>query len=244
MNNKRVILPNLFTVANLGCGYLALVKISEGSFVSAAWLIILAAFLDAFDGKIARMTRSESAFGVEFDSLADLVSCGLAPAFLAYTLFLHTWGTTGALISFLYVLAAAYRLARFRVTAGGALKDQFLGMPVPLAAIGLASYVIFHYDLWGALRFGPGLLPFLMFLAILMVSRFQYDTFPKFTFADSRGNNLKFALLLVMAGIVAFNPGKAMLPLALIVIFHGAVRSIYRTIVETEESVPDVSVSE
>jgi CDP-diacylglycerol---serine O-phosphatidyltransferase len=245
MNNKRVILPNLFTVGNLLCGFIAIIKVHEGHFVSASWLIVLAAFLDAFDGKIARFTKTFSSFGVEFDSMADLVSCGVAPAYLAYALYFHTWGTVGVLVSFLFVLAAAFRLARFNVLAEADHKDKFYGMPVPLSAGTLVTWVIFMYDVWGGFRFGPILLTLMLMLPMLMVSRVRYETFPKLTFADSRENNIKVAIMLGMGCLVAVDPGKAMFICAFGTVMFGLTRAIIQHFTEPEDDeVVDVTVTE
>ena len=134
--------PSLFTVANLFCGYACIVYAMRGDFDTAALFIGIAMVLDMLDGFIARLTNSTSAFGVQLDSLADVVSFGLAPAILAFAWGLWPLGRLGWAAGFLYVTAAAMRLARFNIqTRGGSDKRYFVGMPSPAAAGVIASTV-------------------------------------------------------------------------------------------------------
>src|SRR3954453_8204288 len=129
------LLPSMFTVANLFCGYACVVYSTRGDFDTAAVLIGIAMVLDTLDGFLARLTRSTSAFGVELDSLADVVSFGLAPAILAFTWGMWPLGRLGWAAGFIYVTAAAMRLARFNIqTSPVSDKRYFAGMPSPAAA--------------------------------------------------------------------------------------------------------------
>ena len=124
---KRVLAPGFLTSMNLFLGFYAIISSSKGDFVTASWLIILAAVFDAFDGKVARATKSMSRFGVEFDSLADAISFGLAPSFLLYQIHLNKMGPAGLIISFFPLIFGTIRLARFNVGVSGPEKINFKG---------------------------------------------------------------------------------------------------------------------
>ncbi len=172
------LLPNLFTLGNIFLGFYSIVSAIDGKDSQAAYLVIIAAFFDVFDGAIARVTNSTSKFGVEFDSLADLVSFGVAPGVLAYLWILKPLGRVGWLGAFLFLVCGALRLARFNVQVKTVSSERFIGLPIPCAAGMLVSTVIFieHYtDLIGPkeqYRFPVAALVYL--LGILMVSNIRY----------------------------------------------------------------------
>lgn len=170
------LIPSLFTTGNVFCGFFSLVSTFNGEFLQAAVFIIIAHLLDSLDGTVARLTRTSSQFGLEFDSLADLVSFGVAPAVLVYYWALLPWGTWGWLAAGLYVVCGALRLARFNVQASTAEKAHFLGLPIPAAAEMIVAIVLMYHFLGGA---GDPSKRFILLLAIyalagLMVSNFQY----------------------------------------------------------------------
>lgn len=142
------ILPNLITTGNLFFGFFSIVKCLQGDFEWAASAILLAAVFDVLDGRVARMTGGTSEFGVQYDSLCDLVSFGLAPAFLMYQAGLSSLGRPGWIICFLFLACGALRLARFNVqSAIGKASGDFTGLPIPMAAGVVACYVSFATDL-------------------------------------------------------------------------------------------------
>ncbi len=157
----------------------------DGTFTQAAYLIIAAGFFDLFDGKIARATNSTSKFGVEFDSLADLVSFGVAPGVLVYLWVLKPLGRIGWLGAFLFLVCGALRLARFNVQVDTVNNDRFVGMPIPSGAGIIASTIIFleHYaDLFGAKENYAAIITILVYLlGILMVSNIRYRSLKKVT---------------------------------------------------------------
>ena len=171
MSNYRGIFPGTFTMGNVVCGFLAILSSFEGNVTTACWLIILAAFLDALDGKVARLSGGASQFGVELDSLADFLSFGVAPAVVVYVIKLNTLGKWGWLISVVYIMAASYRLARFNLMADTEEKKDFLGLPVPVAAVTLVSFIIFMYNIWGEIQYGQLLVSMIILFAFLMVSQ-------------------------------------------------------------------------
>ena len=169
------ILPSMFTVANLFCGYASVVYSTRGDFETAAILIGVSMLVDTLDGFFARLTKSQSAFGAELDSLADVVSFGLAPAILAFTWGLWPLGRIGWAVGFIYLAAAAMRLARFNIqTAVLSDKRYFVGTPSPAAAAVIASTVNLYP--WGLQdpRVSALALPMVLVPGFLMVSTIRF----------------------------------------------------------------------
>jgi len=173
------LIPSLFTTGNLICGFFSIISTFSGQYLQAAVFVILAHLLDGLDGFVARLTKTTSQFGIEFDSLADLVSFGLAPAVLVYYWALLPWGTWGWLAACLYVVCGALRLARFNVQIGTVERSYFVGLPVPGAAEMIAATVLMYYFLGGegATNKRFILLLVIYLLAGLMVSNFRYFSF-------------------------------------------------------------------
>jgi CDP-diacylglycerol--serine O-phosphatidyltransferase len=194
------LLPSLFTIGNMFCGYACVVYTMRGEFETAAPFVGFAFALDMLDGRIARLTGSESAFGLQFDSLADVISFGLAPAILAFSWGLWPLGRLGWAAGFLFVTAAALRLARFNIqAAAGADKRYFVGMPSPAAAAvpaatvfafpgGIADYRI------ALLALGVVIVP-----ALLMVSTIRFRSFKTVNLQARRPYTV---LLALAAGLV------------------------------------------
>jgi len=170
------LIPSLFTAGNLMCGFFSIIATFRGDYVNAALLILLANVFDGIDGYAARLTRTTSQFGVEFDSLADVVSFGVAPAVLVYLWALMVWDTWGWLAACTYVVCGALRLSRFNVQALGVSKSHFVGLPIPAAAQMITSTVILYYFLGGegAPNRHLTLLLVIYGLAVLMVSNIPY----------------------------------------------------------------------
>ena len=146
-------IPGMFTMGNAVCGFLAILSLFDDQVVAACWFVILAGFLDALDGKVARLSGVNSQFGRELDSLADFVSFGVAPAAIVHVATLSDMGRWGWVISIVFIMAAAYRLARFNLLADDEEKKAFLGLPVPAAGFALVTFVIFSFEMWGELRY-------------------------------------------------------------------------------------------
>jgi CDP-diacylglycerol--serine O-phosphatidyltransferase len=192
------LLPSIFTVGNMFCGYACMVYVIRGDLPTAAAFIGIALVLDTIDGSLARLTGTSSAFGLQLDSLADVVSFGLAPAILAFAWGLSDFGRVGWGAGFIFVSAAAMRLARFNIQSTGQLdKRYFVGMPAPAAAGVIAATVFaWPYALSGypqALGLAVVLVP-----AALMVSTIRFRSFKTINFgwAPSYMPPLLFALLL------------------------------------------------
>ncbi len=206
---KVYLLPNLFTTASLFCGLLSIIHIYGGEYDLACWLILVAAFLDWLDGRIARFTRTQSSFGVNYDSLADLVAFGVAPAMLIFTQVQSASGggmnRIAVGVSVLYAICGALRLARFNVQVSAEEKKAFTGLPIPAAA---GAVVATFLLLWrvGAVGEGEGTfilriipIPFVI-LSYLMVSNLHYPSLKNMDFERRK----PFDYLVSVAIIVCF----------------------------------------
>ena len=195
------LLPSLFTVANLFCGYACVIYAMRGELETAAPFIGVAFVLDMLDGRIARMTGTESEFGVQFDSLADVISFGIAPAVLSFQWGLAPLGRLGWAAGFLFVTAAAMRLARFNIQASAAAADKryFVGMPSPAAAAVPASTVFLFPSGFTDYRAALPALAIVLVPALLMVSTIRFRSFKTI---DLRSRRPYTVLLVMAAGIV------------------------------------------
>ena len=176
--NLIYILPNLFTASSIFVGVISIVEASQGNFVLASWLILLALIFDGLDGRIARMTNTTSQFGVEFDSLADIISFGIAPAMLLYFFIGHEFERFGILVSALYVIFGAIRLARFNISTAKTDPNVFIGLPIPTAAIFVSMWILLFHK-YTLENYGIVLLFLTLGIAVLMVSNFRYPSFKK-----------------------------------------------------------------
>lgn len=175
--------PSFFTLMNLFSGFMALIQVYEGHFEQAGWLILLAAFFDVLDGMMARLTKSTSLFGVELDSLCDIVSFGVAPAFLVYVFGLKEFGMIGLLVASMPAICGAVRLARFNVHFEGEKKNYFSGLPIPAQALTLVALILNVNDADWFNRYSVNnlstLIPIVVVLSGLMVSNVRFDALPK-----------------------------------------------------------------
>jgi len=207
MRRVVIVVPSLFTLFNLFFGIWAIVLASRGEFYRAGWYIFFAGILDTLDGRVARLSKTGTRFGAELDSLVDVVSFGVAPAFLIYQLEFASGGQAEWIFCYFYVMAAAIRLARFNVTQAGRAKRSFIGLPSPAAGMTLATFYPFTTtDLYQhVFRVLPRhhLMQFLMIgLAILMVSNVRYATLPRAGLRTLRGLlGLATILLILVFGV-------------------------------------------
>ena len=195
------ILPNLFTTASLFAGFFSIILAFNHQFDYAAWAILVGAAMDGLDGKVARLTGTASQFGIEYDSLADDVTFGVAPGMLAYAWQLHEFGRLGLAVAFLFCGCAALRLARFNVGVSTTSKRFFVGLPSPACACVLATFVLFmpYYP-----DFLMPILPVLTLLMsiivpLLMVSRVRYFSFKEFGFIKAHPFQTMVATLIVLS---------------------------------------------
>lgn len=201
LRNALFILPNAFTVSSIFCGMYAILHALTGntpeSLYESAIAVFFAGFFDTCDGRVARITKTQSEFGVQLDSLADVISFGVAPALLVYKWALLPMGSTGFLGAFFYAACGAIRLARFNVMAArdkGAGKF-FTGLPIPLAASVLVASLIAHLKLFGgdAVKHPEWIFTLLIIMGLLMISTVEY-----WTFKDSKLNRQTAFLILIM----------------------------------------------
>ncbi len=178
MRRGAYLLPSLFTILNMTLGFYAIVCGLGGQFLRAALLVFLAAIIDMLDGKIARMTGTESDFGKEYDSLADVITFGATPALLAYLWGLREFNADAWLLCVFYMVCAATRLARFNVQAHVVDSRWFVGLPMPAAAGAICSILVFAPEYTGDLRLVMQVVMgmALLLIGVLMVSTFRYKS--------------------------------------------------------------------
>lgn len=240
------LLPNLFTTANLFAGFYSIINsisaqsaLSSGNLVDAAKYfsfasiaIFVAMILDSLDGRVARMTNTQSAFGAEYDSLSDMVAFGLAPAILAFGWALSDIGKVGWMVAFIYVAGAALRLARFNTQVGKADKRYFIGLASPAAAGVVAGIVWAVSDFWATEHFQSSKLSFLIALLVaaagmLMVSNIKYNSFKEL---DLKGRVPFVALLVVVLvfAVIFIDPPRILLLIFLAYAASGPVQYLMK----------------
>ncbi|MBP1649283.1 MAG: pssA, partial [Bacteroidetes bacterium] len=231
MKITRAVVPSLFTVLNMFCGFMSLIHASRGEYVNASWFIVLAAGFDSLDGVMARITKSSSEFGVEIDSLSDAISFGAAPAFLVYRMSLYQLEAMGIIVSSLLMIFGALRLARFNVQLVGFDKDYFSGLPIPASAMTVASFTLNYYsETTGLDPRAEVFLPWLsVLLGLLMVSKVKYDTLPRVSRRALKKEPWKFVFAVLAIVVVFVTGGNAIFPLLLLFIVLGLVRYVITT---------------
>lgn len=223
------LLPNLFTLGALFAGFYAVIAGMAGNFNEAGWAIMIAGVCDGLDGRIARLTNTQSAFGAQFDSLSDMVSFGVAPALIMFSWALDSLGNVGWAASFIYMSCAALRLARFNVQLGTVDKRFFVGLASPLAA-GLVTFVP-----WVAFRYGVEVTPLIswlsagltVFTGLLMVSNYKYYSFKELQFKGTVPY-MVFLFTVVLLVVIAQNPHEVLLTICVIYAASGPVNWVYR----------------
>jgi len=243
-NPKIYLLPNLMTAGNLFCGFAATLKIVQGALIqgsspeeaatlfhAAVWFILGACIFDVLDGRLARLGGQDSAFGREFDSLADIVSFGVAPALMVYRIVLIDFPRLGWLVAFVYLVCGALRLARYNcVSAAGRAGDgkAFTGFPIPAAAGLIASITLFMLWWLGERDHEIGrwkwvLPPLMLFLSIMMFSRLSYPSFKAITWRTTRSLP-RFAAIILIMFFTALNYEWMPVVLFLIYLLYGFLR--------------------
>jgi CDP-diacylglycerol--serine O-phosphatidyltransferase len=220
------LLPSLLTTGNLFCGFLALLLAADGRFTEAAVAVFVAMVMDVLDGKVARLTKTTTQFGVEFDSLADVVSFCVAPAFMLYSLALGRLGRAAWLGAFLFVICGALRLARFNVHSGVGDRRYFVGLPTPAAAGLVASVVLLfgneELEWWHGAAVAAGT----YVVAILMVTTFRYYSFKEIDFARRRPAGILVMVVLAVL-IVATHPQWFLFALFSAYVLSGPTRPLW-----------------
>ncbi len=237
-NLSKAIFPNTFTSLNALCGFLAIIFISKGQADIGIYLIFAAAICDAIDGIIARLVGTSSKFGVELDSLSDIISFGAAPSFLVYQIFLAEYGITGMLISSSLLIFGSYRLARFNIQLDDyQTKKEFSGLPIPTAALTL---VAFAYNFKNSLY--PGSVQFyllfilIIILSLLMVSKVKYDSLPNFFQLGYKTRIFLLLILVIAAALVLITKGFIIFYILVSIILFGIFKNIFSYLFKNKNS--------
>ena len=232
--SPRVVVPSFFTLMNLLCGFLALTQVLESAFGMACWLIVLAGFFDLLDGVMARLTDTDSPFGVQLDSLSDVVSFGVAPSFLIYGYVLNAFNPLGMIVAALPALCGAVRLARYNVTTDDADKESFEGLPIPGQAVAIVALVLAaENSTWGgvlALDSLRVILPVVIVLSGLMVSSIRFDTIPMPSLEYVRAHPKKTALYVLAGVLIVGVQERGLLIVLTVYLLHGVGRAVYQLI--------------
>lgn len=218
------ILPNIFTASSIFAGVVSIISSISGEFTIASWLIVLALIFDGLDGRVARLTNTCSRFGVEFDSLADLVAFGVAPAILLYMYAGHEFARFGIVTASLFVIFGAIRLARFNVMTAQTEPSVFIGVPIPTAAV-FISILVLLFQKYDFLHQCLYLLPIAsIIVSLLMVSNIRYPSFKKINPSKRYTLRLFILLLCIALGIFVY-PIEGFTLIVTLYIFYGLIRA-------------------
>ncbi len=226
MRNRMGFIPSLFTVLNLFCGFMSVIHADAGNIPQACLFILYAGLFDMFDGVVARFTGTSSKFGVELDSLSDLVSFGVAPSFILYKAFFISLDGLGIAIAALIMIFGALRLARFNANLIGFDKNFFLGVPIPIPAVTVSSFFLFYFNK----NFSAGVSEIFVYslaigLPLLMVSTFKYDTTPKVSKRELREHPVKSVIVILSIILVLVTRGEGLFAFCLFYLSTGIFRS-------------------
>jgi len=226
MRKGIYILPNTLTLCGMFFGFYAILASLKGNYLHASWAIIFATVFDGLDGWVARLTHSTTRFGIELDSLSDLVAFGVAPAVMLYKWALAPFGRVGLAFAFLFLACGALRLARYNVQMGSAESKAFTGMPIPAAATIVSTLVIFHHEMWEAL---PGKNIYILFLtiilAVLMVSTLRYHGAKELDFSKRKPFWILVAIVIAFT-IIVIHPPVALFLFAMVYLFGGIIENV------------------
>jgi len=226
MKRGIYILPNALTLCGLFLGFYSILATIKGNYVQASWAIMIAMIFDGLDGWVARLTQSTTRFGIELDSLSDLVAFGIAPAVMIYKWALSPFGRVGWAAAFLFVACGALRLARYNIQMGSTESKAFTGMPIPGAAALIATLVIFYHELWDTF---PDknyfILFFTYFLAALMVSTLKFHGIKEIDLRKRKPFKILVAFVLVLT-VIVMHPEISLFLFAMIYLIGGIIENI------------------
>lgn len=228
MRNSARFIPSLFTILNLFCGFMSIINSANLDMNQACLFIIYASLFDAFDGVVARFTGTSSKFGVELDSLSDVISFGAAPSFILYRFYFYDLNGIGIAVSSLILIFSALRLARFNIQTVGFDKTYFSGVPAPLSALTVSSFFLFYFNNNFSVEVSRIIVYVLtLLLPVLLVSKFKYDPLPKFSIREVRKRPVRYIFLLLVIILIAATKGEGLFAFCLFYISTGIIRSIY-----------------
>jgi CDP-diacylglycerol--serine O-phosphatidyltransferase len=216
-------IPNTFTALNMACGFIAILFAFHGEFYKACMFIVLGAIFDSVDGRIARMTNTQSAFGEQFDSLSDLVSFGVSPAIVYYFRFLKDTGRPGMVACFFFMLCGALRLARFNANIDKNKSDYFQGLPIPGGATAAISLIFLAINFPEIENFRPFTVAYLLFYAALMISNIPFPSFKKSEWVKNHKKQVLMVIFMILASLFIYE--EVMIPV--IITFYVIASLIY-----------------
>lgn len=223
---SKKFIPSLFTILNAFCGFMSVISSSHAEFGQAVLFILYAAVFDVLDGMVARILNTSSDFGVELDSLSDVVSFGFAPSFLLYNFFFKDYNAIGIVVSSMVLAFGAIRLARFNISLTGFTKDVFYGIPVPMAALVICSYVMFYHDTVFSHKTSEVLIFTLTIgVSILMVSKFRYPAMPSMNKNALKTRPWLFVFIILSVIVSAVTKGYAIFPITILYILYGIINT-------------------
>jgi CDP-diacylglycerol---serine O-phosphatidyltransferase len=226
MRKGIYLLPNSLTLCGMFMGFYSILSSLNGHYVNASYAIIIGMIFDGLDGWVARLTNSTTKFGIELDSLSDLVAFGVAPSVLLYKWALFPFNRIGWAAAFLFMACGALRLARYNVQMGSTESKAFTGMPIPAAATIVSSLVIFYHEVWDA---APGrnyyILLLTVVLAVLMVSTLKYHGAKEIDFSR-RKPFLVLVAIVVLLTLVVMHPPITLFIFAMIYLIGGILENI------------------
>jgi CDP-diacylglycerol--serine O-phosphatidyltransferase len=197
-------IPNTFTALNMACGFIAILYAFHGEFYKACMFIVLGAIFDSVDGRIARLTNTQSSFGEQFDSLSDLVSFGVSPAIVYYFRFLADAGRPGMVACFLFMLCGALRLARFNANIDKNKSDYFQGLPIPGGATAVISLIFLSFSFSEIIAMKFLTLPYLLFYAALMISSIPFPSFKKSEWVNTNKKQVLMIIILILSSLFLY----------------------------------------
>lgn len=225
-NQLAYLLPNFFTAASIFTGIFSIISAIEGNFVLAAWMVLLSLLFDGLDGRVARLTNTCSQFGVEFDSLADIIAFGAAPAMLIYLYAGHDFGRFGIMTSALFVIFGGIRLARFNVMTGESEPSVFIGVPIPTAAVFVSILVLLFEKYHMLAEYKLIILVSALMVAVLMVSNIRYPSFKKVDM-DKKHMRRVFVAIVAVAMFIFIYPTEGFALFFTLYIIYGPIRSLW-----------------
>jgi len=237
------LIPSLFTVGNMLCGFASILHAMHGRLELAGWLILLAGVLDGLDGRIARLTRASSEFGKEYDSLADVISFGVAPAILTYQWGLWSLGRWGWAVAFLFLVAGSVRLARFNVHAHEGDRRYFVGLPIPGGAGAVSVMVLVSPEPVIGRAATAAVWVFVLIVAILMVSMIPYRSYKDFDLRQ-RWPATAFFVIAVVLAVIVVSPVPTMAVICAIYLLAGPTELVRRKLRRTTASTVEPTTSE
>ncbi|MDB9786600.1 CDP-diacylglycerol--serine O-phosphatidyltransferase [Bacteriovoracaceae bacterium] len=187
-------LPNIFTCLNMGCGFMCILLAHKGLYFNGSLFLVLGAIFDSVDGRVARLTGTESEFGEQFDSMSDVISFGAAPAILFYEAFLIDSGRAGVIVAFFFLLCGALRLARFNANIGKISSSYFQGLPIPMAALSIVGFTLLSLK-WSFMGESiPLAMSYIVCFSLMMVSNIPFPSFKNANWVKEHKRSVLFVI--------------------------------------------------